>query len=131
MVKVYYQCREKGTELVNHERELASYREAYEVIDNYPWAEELAFFEKLGEGGGFLFVLGDLDDKYASYQLIPSDVDKGVLLLDVVLKKGVVNFLGRKSLSVDFDVVSISEAKRYIKELFAGSIDSLYEKYRK
>lgn len=131
MVKVYYQCREKGTELVNHERELAFYREAYEVIDNYPWAEELAFFEELGEGGGFLFVLGDLDDKYASYQLIPSDVDRGVLLLDVVCEKGVMSFLGRKSISVDFDLVSISEAKRYIKELFEGSIESLYEKHKK
>ncbi|GGE56672.1 hypothetical protein GCM10007421_34070 [Halopseudomonas oceani] len=131
MVKVYYQCREKGTELVNHERELAFYREAYEVIDNYLWAEELAFFEELGEGGGFLFVLGDLDDKYASYQLIPSDVDRGVLLLDVVCKKGVMSFLGRKSISVDFDLVSISEAKRYIKELFEGSIESLYEKHKK
>lgn len=60
IVKVFYQHREGGTELIDHERTLKSHCEACEIIDNYPWAQELALFETLGEGGGFFFFLAML-----------------------------------------------------------------------
>lgn len=50
-VKVYYQCRDGSTELVNHEKDLKSHAEACELIDNYPWLEELEMFEKYNESG--------------------------------------------------------------------------------
>jgi len=131
VVKVFYQHREGGTELVNHERELKSHREACETIDSYPWEKELALFEESGEGGGFLFLLGDMDGKYASYQFTPVENDKGLLGLEVVSKRGFIGIFGRESASVDFNLVSISEAKNHIKELFEYSIDLLYQKYRK
>ncbi|WMO01724.1 hypothetical protein NI379_06485 [Vibrio parahaemolyticus] len=74
LVKVFYQHREGGTELVDHEKELKFHREACETIDNYPWQKELELFEELGEGGGFFFLLGDMDGKFASYQFTPSKV---------------------------------------------------------
>ena len=131
IVKVYYQHREGGTELVDHERDLKLHREACEIIDNYPWAKELELFEELGVGGGFFFALGDMDVKFASYQFVPAEMDEGFLLLQVLSKPGIIWFFGRKSVTVNFGLVSIAEAKRKIKELFDYSVDSLYEKYRK
>ncbi|KKC99588.1 hypothetical protein [Photobacterium halotolerans] len=131
LVKVFYQQRENGTELVNHERDLKFHREACETIDNYPWEKELELFEELGEGGGFFFTLGDMDGKFASYQFTPVESDRGSLDLQVVSKPGFIGIFGRKSVSVDFKLVSIPEAKQHIKELFEYSIDSLYQKYRK
>ncbi|WP_228072008.1 hypothetical protein, partial [Vibrio parahaemolyticus] len=131
LVKVFYQHREGGTELVNHERDLKFHREACETIDNYPWAKELELFEELGEGGGFYFMLGDMDDKFASYQFTPVESDGGLLELQVVSRPGFIGLFGRKSVSVDFKFTSIPEAKHQIKELFEYSIDSLYQKYRK
>ncbi|HAS8178430.1 TPA: hypothetical protein I7671_21645 [Vibrio vulnificus] len=131
LVKVFYQHREGGTELVDHEKELKFHREACETIDNYPWQKELELFEELGEGGGFFFLLGDMDGKFASYQFTPAESDRGLLDLEVVSKLGFIGIFGRKSVSVDFKLVSIPEAKHQIKELFEYSIDSLYQKYRK
>ncbi|MEI8592891.1 hypothetical protein [Photobacterium sp. Hal280] len=131
LIKVFYQHRENGTELVNHERDLKSHREACETIDNYPWEKELKLFEEFGEGGGFFFMLGDMDGKFASYQFTPVESDRGMLDLQVVSKPGFIGIFGRKSVSVDFKFVSIPEAKHQIKELFEFSIDSLYQKYRK
>ncbi|QPI62600.1 hypothetical protein [Vreelandella venusta] len=131
LVKVFYQHREGGTELVDHEKELKFHREACETIDNYPWRKELELFEELGEGGGFFFLLGDMDGKFASYQFIPVESDRGLLDLEVVSKLGFIGIFGRKSVSVDFKLVSIPEAKHQIKELFEYPIDSLYQKYRK
>ncbi|MEL6117946.1 hypothetical protein P0Y67_22395 [Photobacterium sp. SP02] len=131
LVKVFYQQRENGTELVNHERDLKFHREACETIDNYPWEKELELFEELGEGGGFFFMLGGMDGKFASYQFTPVESDRGLLDLQVVSKPGFIGIFGRKSVSVDFKFVSIPEAKQHIKELFEYSIDSLYQKYRK
>ena len=130
-VKVFYQHRENGAELVNHERDLESHREACEIIDNYPWAKELKLLEELGEGGGFFFTSGDMDGKFASYQFTPVEIDRGLLELQVVSKPGFIGIFGRKSVTVDFDLVSISEAKQKIKELFEYTIDSLYQKYRR
>ncbi|GEM77685.1 hypothetical protein [Vibrio sagamiensis] len=130
-IKVFYQHREGGTELVNHERDLKFHREACETIDNYPWAKELELFDELGEGGGFYFMLGDMNNKYASYLFTPVENDRGWLHLEVVSNPGFLGIFGRKSLSLDFKFVSISEAKHHIKELFEYSIDSLYKKYRK
>ncbi|EJG0664862.1 hypothetical protein C4G29_RS22640 [Vibrio parahaemolyticus] len=131
LVKVFYQHREGGTELVDHEKELKFHREACETIDNYPWQKELELFEELGEGGGFFFLLGDMDGRFASYQFTPVESDRGLLDLEVVSKLGFIGIFGRKSVSVDFKLVSIPEAKHQIKELFEYSIDSLYQKYRK
>ncbi|MEF1210572.1 hypothetical protein REH77_00180 [Vibrio alginolyticus] len=131
MVKVYFQYREGGTELVDHERDLKSHREACEIIDDYPWVEELELFEQLGEGGGFFFILGDLDAEYASYQFTPVEADRGLLDLDVVSRPGFLNIFGRKSASVDFKLVSIPEAKHHIKELFEYAVDSLYKRHKK
>lgn len=76
-------------------------------------------------------MLGDMDGKYASYQFSPVESDRGLLGLEVVSNPGFIGIFGRKSVSVDFKLVSISEAKHHIKELFEYSIDSLYKKYRK
>ncbi|SJN59769.1 hypothetical protein VR7878_03666 [Vibrio ruber DSM 16370] len=131
IVKVFYQHREGGTELIDHERTLKSHCEACEIIDNYPWAQELALFETLGEGGGFFFLLGDAEGQYASYQFTPVETDRGFLDLDVVYQRGVMRIFGRKSVLVDFELVSIAEAKHHIKELFEYSVDGLYNKYKK
>ncbi|SBT18242.1 hypothetical protein MGA5115_02363 [Marinomonas gallaica] len=130
-VTVYYQHREGGTELVNHEEALYFHRDACEVIDHYPWVEEQALFEELGEGGGFFFLLGDIDSLYATFQLLPIEKDGGVLYLDIVLKPGFLGIFGRKSVSVDYDFVSIADAKHHIKAFFEDSIESLYVKHKK
>ncbi len=131
LIKAHYQHREGGTELVDHQRDINLHREACEIIDNYPWVKELELFEELDEGGGLLFVLGDYNSKFASYQFIPVEKDAGLLDLEIVIKPGFLNIFGRNSVSVSFDLVSIPEAKQHIKELFNYSIDSLYNKHKK
>ena len=130
LVKVYYEHREGGHELVNYERDLRTHQEACEVIDNYPWEEELKLFEEYGVGGGFYFVSGALDSHYASLQFTPVDRGLGHLWLDVVYKPGVLKLFGRKSASVDFDIVSISEAKSHLEDLFKYTIEKLYKKHK-
>ena len=130
LVKVYYQHREGGHELIDHEKDLKFHREACETIDNYPWAEELKLFEELGEGGGFFFILGDLNAQYASFQFTPVEEDGGLFSVEVVYKPGFLSIFGRKSVSVDFKFVSIPEAKNRVKELFECSVESLYRKYK-
>ncbi len=129
LVKVAYQHREDGTELVNHEKTLKSHHEACEIIDNYPWAKELALFEELGEGGGFFFSLGQLGNKYVSFQFTPVEQNQGLLDLEIVRSPGFLNIFGRKSVSKSFNVVSVTEAKLHLKSLFEHSVESLYEKY--
>ncbi|WP_414932895.1 hypothetical protein [Vibrio europaeus] len=130
IVKVVYDHRVDGQELVIHEKILRQYREVDALIDSYPWKSELRLSEKLGVGGGFHFIHGD-EKIYACYQFVPVELDKGFLFLDIVLAPGWLNILGRKALSKDFDTVSTSEAKMKIKELFDYSIASLYDKYHR
>lgn len=130
-VKVYYQHREQGPELVNHERELHHFGDACEVIDHYPWARELELFEEHGEGGGFFFLAGDENSRYASYQFTPLEAGKGLLDLEIVLKPGVLGLFGRQAVSVSFELVSIDEAKAQIKKLFDRSLETLYSQHKK
>lgn len=131
LVNAFYQIREDGTKLVNYQRVLNFHSEICEVIANYPWERELKLSIELKEGSGLVFSIGDMDGIHASYEFTPVEVDKGVLSLDVVLKPGFLGIFGRKKVSVDFDVVSIAEAKQHIKQLFEYSIESIYQKYRK
>lgn len=128
-VKVSYQRRTDGTELVNYDKTVKSHKELCELIDDYPWASEQALAEELGEGGGFYFLLGDYKNAYASYQLVPMEVDKGLLELEVVIKPGFLNVFGRKAITKHFDIVSTSEAKAKLKDLFDHSIEHLYKRY--
>jgi len=131
MVNVSYQHRiGNDPELVGFSHEDISYEDACKVIDNYPWESELKLFEKYGEGGGFNFVLSGLDGGYADFQFIPVDLNNGFLDLNIVLKEGLWGIFGRKSKSLDYDVVSISEAKTKLRELFDYSLSSLYDKYK-
>lgn len=130
-VKVFYQHRVDGPELVNHEKVVSTYHEACDIIDNYPWAEEMEWCEKLGEGGGFFFVSGDEEAKHATFQYTPMGYDEGLLYLNIILKPSFWNLFGRNTVSKNFDVMSIPEAKQQLKELFDYSIESLYRKYKK
>lgn len=130
IVQIIYEHRVDGEDLIPHEKEVKLHRELCEVIDAYPWAAEMEAFEKYGGGGGFHFVLGD-DDVYACYQYVPIDLNSGILSLHIVLKAGFLNIFGRKSVSKDFDVVSIPEAKTKIKELFEHTVESLFEKHKR
>ncbi|OAN17988.1 hypothetical protein A3K86_03455 [Photobacterium jeanii] len=130
-VKVYYQHRDGGDELVNFEREVKSHRELCEIFDNYPWESELILSEQHGEGGGFFIVLGDEDDVYASYQFVPMELHNGLLDIDIVAKPGFMRLLGRKSFSTGLETVTLKDAKYKLKELFEHSVESLYRKYTK
>lgn len=130
-VIVNYQHREGGAELVNHEKSLTSHRDACEVIDSYPWAEEVDRFEELQEGGGLFFMLRGNDGQQASYQVVPAEKDRGFLFLEVVYKSGFMGIFGRKAVDIDFDLVSISQVKHQIKELFDYSVEGLYNKHKK
>lgn len=129
LVKVVYDHREGGEEFITHEKEVRLHRELCEIIDAYPWAEEMEAFDKYGVGGGLYFALGD-DSVYACYQFVPVDINAGILSLDVVLKPGFLNMFGRKSASQYFNIVSIPEAKSKLKDLFDHTIESLYEKHK-
>nr|CAA6813682.1 MAG: Unknown protein [uncultured Thiotrichaceae bacterium] len=130
LVKVFYQHRVDGTELVNHEKEVKLHRDLCEIIDSYPWIKELELTEQLGEGGGFYFLVGDKDGQHASYQFTPMESDGGLLDLDIVMKPGFLNMLGRKAVSKHFGEVSTAEAKQKLKELFDYPVDVLYERYK-
>ncbi|GAL03476.1 hypothetical protein ACFFLZ_14055 [Photobacterium aphoticum] len=130
VVTVYYQHRTDGTELVDHEKVVTSHEALCDIIDRYPWAEEVVLTEKWGEGGGLFFLLGDIKRRYASFQLVPTDIDSGLLSVDIVQKPGFLGTFGRKSVTAQFDVVSITDAKVTLQQLFDFSIEGLYEKYQ-
>ena len=129
-VMAYYQHRVDGPELVNHEKELRTYRDLVALFDDFPWAREMEMFEKYEEGGGFYFVLGDENGVHATYQYVPMELNKGWLEINVLLKEGFL-FFGRQKATKDFDIVSNTEAQQKIKELFEYSVESLYKKYKK
>lgn len=130
MVEASYSHRVDGAELVDHRRTIQLHREACEIFDNYPWESELKMTEETGEGGGLCFWIGDLKDKHASFQFVPVDTDKGFLMLSIVAKKGTLGVFGKKAVDVDFDEITILDAKDKIKDLFSHSIESLYDKYK-
>lgn len=130
MVEASYSHRSGGTELVHYKKSLKVHREACEIIDNYPWESELALTDETGEGGGFYFSIGDESGKHASFQFVPIETGKGLLMLSVVVKKGKFGLFGKQACDVDFDVVPISVAKDKIKDLFSYTVESLYDKYK-
>ncbi|WP_447553581.1 hypothetical protein [Vreelandella sp. EE22] len=130
MVHIHSSHHTEDREFVHHKVETDYVDEAFEIIDRYPWTQEIAIFEELGEGGGIDFVMGDVKGKHAYYQFIPIEEDKGLLSLTVVVKTGLFNLLGRQALSRDFHLVTIDTAKTHIQELFEHSVEFLYEKHR-
>ena len=131
MVDAHYQHRTGSSpELVLFSRKNISYKTACDIIDRYPWASELELSDRYGEGGGFYFVAGAPEGIHAAYQFTPVDADRGLLNLELVLKKGWLGMIGRRAKSIDFDAVSTSMAKQKIRELFTDSPEALYEKYR-
>ncbi|WP_299496255.1 hypothetical protein [uncultured Shewanella sp.] len=130
MVSVYYTHRVgDNPELVEFKCENISCQRAYEIIDDYPWAAEIKFFEQYGEGGSFYFVLGDMTGLHAAFQFIPVDEGNGLLDVDILLKKGFLGIFGRKSKSIHFDLLAIDEAKLKIRDMFQYSLSALYNKY--
>lgn len=130
LVKIIYDHRVGGEELIAHEKEVYLHKDLCEIIDSYPWKSEIELCDKYGVGGGFHFLLGD-NKVYACYQFVPIDISSGILDFDLVLSPGVLSLFGRKSVSKSFDIVSISELKEKTKELFEYSLESLYEKHRR
>lgn len=131
MIEVFYTHRAGGQELVEHRRVLKGMSDARELIDQYPWASEIALTEELGEGGGLYFSRRGENGAQVSLQLVPIEVDKGFLELSIVTKKGFLGVFGRKSVTKAFDELTLAEAKTYVKQLFDYSIDDLYHKYKK
>lgn len=132
MINVFYALRENSSpEMVGHEKTIQSPRELNQLLDNYPWEAEIEYTRALGEGGGFYFLLGDEKEAFASFQLIPVEIKRGLLDLNVVAKKGFLGIFGRQSVNVSFDEVSLPEAKEKIRELFDYSVDALYRRYKK
>ena len=130
MIRVSYQCREEGSELINHEQVATSYQDVCEVVDNFPWVKEAELSEKYGEGGALFFTLGEPGGKHACFQLTPTGIAEALLDLDIVLKTGVLGLFGRRAVNKHFDVLSVEQAKIQLKELFEHSVDSLYAKYQ-
>jgi hypothetical protein len=131
MVEAFYSHRIEGPELVEHHRVLKGAGDAHELIDQYPWASEIALTEELGEGGGLYFSRRGENGTQVSLQLVPIEVDKGFLELSIVANKGFLGVIGRKSVTKAFDELSLAEAKAYVKQLFDYSIDDLYHKHKK
>ncbi|WP_394169758.1 hypothetical protein [Saccharospirillum alexandrii] len=131
MVEAFYSHRIEGPELVEHHRLLKGAGDARELIDQYPWASEIALTEELGEGGGLFFSRKGENDAQVSLQLVPIEVDNGFLELSIIAKKGFLGIIGRKSVTKTVDEVTLAEAKTYVKQLFDYSIDDLYLKYKK
>lgn len=131
MVEASYSHRTDGTELVEHKKTLRLHREACEIIDNYPYETEEKLTDELGEGGGLYFWIGDIKEKYACFQFVPMDVNKGWLTLEVVVKKGTLGLFGKKAVDVDFDETTIFEFKDKVKDLFSHSVESLYDKHNR
>lgn len=129
MVTISYTHHDGGKTLKPFEITTNSHRAACELIDNYPWAEELALFDELGEIGYLYFYIGDINAEHASYQFTPIDEKKGDLTFSVVTKPGFLSMIGREVVDIDFELVSINEAKSKIQDLFNYSIESLYNKY--
>ncbi|WP_447529413.1 hypothetical protein [Vreelandella sp. TE19] len=130
MVHIRYSHHSEDRDFAQHKADTDHLEQAFEIIDRYPWKQEIAIFEELGEGGGIDFVIGDEQGKHAYYQFIPIEEDKGLLSLTVVVKTGLFNLLGRQALSRDFHLVTIDTAKTHIQELFEHSVEFLYEKHR-
>ncbi|MFI0471870.1 hypothetical protein ACGLWX_04000 [Halomonas sp. HMF6819] len=131
MVQILYSHYTDNREFVNRRINTDSYDKACEIIDQYPWAREVALFEELGAAGGFEFVLGDRKGPHAIYMLTPIEAERrGSLHLDVVAKTGMFNLLGRRSLSRDFHIVTADTAKEHLRELFEHSVEFIHEKHR-
>ncbi len=129
-IKTFSQYREGGSDLIDHEKVITTHKEAIEIIDSYPWLEELELFEKYGEGGAIFFMFENDKGQSAEYQFTPTEKNAGELDIIITLKSGWLGLFGRKVIRVDLGLVSIAQAKLHIKDLFEHSIESLYQKYQ-
>jgi hypothetical protein len=120
---------ENGTELVHNTEENVSYAKACQIIDEYPYEHEFKFIEKTGMGGAIFFYLGDMNEAHAYFQYVPYDNNSGHLFLDINLKQGFLGFFGKKVKETAVELVSRKIFKVKLKELYAHTVESLYEKY--
>ncbi|MFG6666998.1 hypothetical protein ACGK9R_07800 [Halomonas sp. HNIBRBA4712] len=130
MVQILYSHHTDTREFVHRRLSTDRYDKACEIIDQYPWAQEMALFDEQGEDGGFEFLLGERNGRHAHYQFIPIEERKGLLQLSVLARTGLFKVLGRRALTRDFHLVCADTAKGHLQDLFEHSIDFLYEKHR-
>lgn len=129
-VQVRWNYQDESEEFHEHEQVTTRFQEACDIIDNYPWAREVALFKKTEAGGGIHFYVSD-GKKHAEYTIIPTTKHEGLLLLDIFIKQPFLYFFGGEKVSKDFGEVTIAICKQQIKEMCDYSIDELYQKYKK
>ncbi|MDN3611388.1 hypothetical protein ACFFUP_17880 [Vibrio ostreicida] len=110
---------------------ITRYSDACDIIDQYPWTQEVDRFGESGESGGLYFILGDEKTKFASFLISPTEYKAGYLDIEIVAKRHFLNIFGFHSAQASLDSVKIPEIKRRLKDLFDCSIEELYKKYRK
>lgn len=130
MVQILYSLHTDGREFVQRRLTTDRYDRVCEIIDHYPWAREAALFEEQGKSGGFEFLLGERNGLHAYYRFIPIEECQGLLMLNVVARQGLFKWLGRRSLTRDFHLVTADTAKHHVQELFEHSIDGIFDKHR-
>lgn len=130
VIRASYSYRDGQGDVTGDTEQLGSYRELEALFARYPWEVEA---EPLGDdeaGGGLFFRTGDTA-RFASYQFVPLERDRGWLDFEVVARPGWIKLFGRRAAHVDFGIVSIAEAQHRIRELFDYGIDALYDKHRR
>lgn len=129
MVRILYSLHTENREFVHRRITTDRFDKACDIIDQYPWAREIALFDEQGVGGGFEFLLGERQGLHAHYQFVPIEQRQGLLMLNVVARQGLFKWLGRRSLTRDFHLVTADTAKHHVQELFEHSIDGIFDKH--
>jgi hypothetical protein len=129
MLDMYYTHQENnGAKSVNFSKKNLTYDESLLVIDNSPWRENFKWFREKKEGRGLYFKKSSENGVQAYLQFVPIEEGRGLLFLEIQLKRGL---WGRKTKSIDFEMVTTGELKEKVKELFYYGIYTLYEKYER
>lgn len=131
MIEAYYTFNDpEKPGMIEGENNAASYRDIVEIINDYPWEQEMRLSEERGGGGGFYFGRKGENGEAVNVQFVPFGVREGLLLVDVTLKPGFLGFFGRKATSVDFDVVKTDKALHVLKQLCEYPIAKFYDTYK-
>lgn len=102
-----------------------SREQAIAIISEFPWKEQNARAETTGVGPSVSFGFRDGDQSYLN--LVGLSGESLMVMVEVVLKPGLLGILSRKAVSLEKDLASVDEARIYVQKLFELDRGAWYE----
>jgi hypothetical protein len=119
----------EGPELRNRTRDGCDVDTMLRILEAFPWEDEVAWFEKTGEGGSIHILEGDMAGAHRLMHIIPVEPDQATVFVEIQLRRGrFLGLIGREAVERDLSVPR-AELPTLVRAFATVSIEALYERY--